>query len=814
MVRASCFFLVFFSCLPSVTRAGELDFARDVAPIFEAHCYKCHGTEMQKGGIGLATWHHSRKHADSGAPLFVAGASEQSLLIHVVGESDPAKRMPRKAEPLSEIQITTLRRWIDEGGKWPDDGWRPPIHWAYLPPKLATLPAVPANQSGNEVDWFIQGALNQAGLPPNPPAPPAQLLRRVYLDLIGLPPSVADLNRFLSDPGEEAYAAVVDELLRSPRFGERWAVPWLDLARYADSEGYQRDSPRNMWPYRDWVITALNADMPFDQFTIEQLAGDLLPDPVESQLVATAFHRNSPLNLEAGTDPLEDHYKQIVDRVNTTSTIWLGSTMACAQCHNHKYDPFTIKEYYELFAFFNNTPIESRQKGSEMGMSEMLHIGSTIRLHKSEQDIADIENLSYQQEAALGVIRRTLHADAGRLLKKNPAALPEAVRKIIAAGNEMSLAQCQAVARALKPANPELGRKLEEASITADRLEALQKKEVRVQAEMEEIRPTFIAKRGDFQAHGEQVVPATPAALHHFNDDWPRNRLGLARWLVDPANPLVARAYMNRLWLELFGQGLVATPEEFGSQGEHPTHPELLDWLAVAFVEEDGWSLKKSLRRLVLSSTYRQSIEVNPVAAAVDPANQWLWRHPGHRLSAETIRDQGLALSGLMSERLHGTPSRPYQPDGVWRNTAGASETYYIPSQGEDAYRRGVYTLWRRGAHYPSFANFDAPDRSACVVKRDRSNTPLQALTLLNDPVYVEMAEAFGQRIEKEGGTTVGQRIEWAFRTALARYPRESEKLLLHSAYETVLAGSNSTTEACREVATILLNLHETINRS
>lgn len=814
MDHASCFFPLILGSLASASIAGELDFARDVAPIFEEHCYDCHGAETQKGGIGLATHYHSRHPAESGELLYVAGTAEASLLIRVITESDPEKRMPAKGAALNETQIATLRRWIDTGAKWPDDGWRPPVHWSYISPKKAALPEPFLSPPGNEVDSFIRDRLKREDLQPNPPASPAQLLRRVYLDVIGLPPSVAEVDQFLRNPSPAAYAAVVDDLLRSPRFGERWAVPWLDLARYADSEGYQRDSPRNMWPYRDWVITALNADMPFDQFTIEQLAGDLLPNPSESQLVATAFHRNSALNLEAGTDPIEDHYKQIVDRVNTTGTIWLGSTVACAQCHNHKYDPFTIKNYYELFAFFNNTPIESRQKGSEMGMSEMLHIGPTITLQKNEQDITDLATLTLQHEAALGIIRSTLRADAGRMMEKNPAALPEAVRKIIETKSEMSLAQCQAVARALKPANPAMGRKLEEASITAARLEALEKKEVRVQEEMQEIRPTFIAKRGDFLAPGEQVMPATPAVLHPFGDELPRNRLGLARWLVDPANPLVARAYVNRLWLELFGQGLVTTPEEFGSQGARPSHPELLDWLAVAFVEEDGWSLKKALRRLVLSSTYCQSIEVNPASAAVDPANQWLWRHPGHRLGAETIRDQGLALSGLLSERIYGTPARPFQPEGVWRNTAGASETYYIPSQGEDAYRRGVYTLWRRGSHYPSFANFDAPDRSACVVKRDRSNTPLQALTLLNDPVYVEMATAFGQRIEKEGGNTVEQRIEWAFRTTLARSPVEAERLLLHSAFETVLVELNSATAAYREIATILLNLHETITRS
>ena len=346
------------------------------------------------------------------------------------------------------------------------------------------------------------------------------------------------------------------------------------------------------------------------------------------------------------------------------------------------------------------------------------------------------------------------------------------------------------------------------------RLMEQRKKEVRVMVEMAEPRPTFVAKRGDFLAKGEEVRPATPASLHPFGKDLPRNRLGLAKWLVDPANPLVGRAHLNRLWIGLFGQGLVTTPEDFGTQGEKPTHPELLDWLAATFITDDGWSTKRAIRRIVLSATYRQSVEVTEKAVELDPRNQLLWRHPGQRLGAEMIRDQGLAISGLLDRRLFGVNVRPYQPAAFWRKSAGASETYYLPSQGSDAHRRGVYTLWRRNAHYPGFANFDAPDRTACVVQRDVSNTPLQALTLLNDPVHVEMAAAFGKRIANEGGAATDARIEWAFRTALTRQPTEPERRLLHSAFETVRTATNSEENAWREVATILLNLHETIHRS
>jgi hypothetical protein len=801
------------------TGGHAVDFAKEIRPILEARCLDCHDTATLKGGIGLETYYHAQMPTDAGAPLLVPGKPDQSVLLHVVMESDPEKRMPPKGKPLTAAEIATIRQWIAEGAKWPDDGWRPPKHWSYVVPQKSPAPdgALPADREGNEIDAFVVAKLAGIGLSLNPEAEPARLLRRIHLDLTGLPPFVAETDAFLADPSFEHYVRIVDGLLASPHFGEKWAVPWLDLARYADSEGYQRDAPRNMWPWRDWVITALNADMPFDQFSIEQLAGDLLPNATESQKVATGFHCNAPLNLEAGTDPNEDHYKRVVDRVNTTGTIWLGSTVGCAQCHNHKYDPVTTKEYYELSAFFNQAPPESRQEGMEMGMSNMVAIGPTLAVTRSLDDIDAELKAESEFEAMMDGIRSDLLKAVDEKIAKDPkgrAGLPKDVQKIVEREEDMSLNQCRNLNTKLALKDRTMGRRLEEAEIMEARLKEQRKKEVRVMVEMAEPRPTFVAKRGDFLAHGEAVQPATPASLHPFSDELPRNRLGLAKWLVDPANPLVGRAYINRLWIELFGQGLVTTPEDFGTQGEKPTHPELLDWLAATFVGEDGWSMKKAIRRVVLSATYRQSVLVNDKAAAADPRNQLLWRHPGHRLGAEVIRDQGLAISGLLDRHLFGVNVRPYQPNTFWRKSAGASETYYVASQGADAHRRGVYTLWRRNAHYPSFANFDAPDRSACVVQRDVSNTPLQALTLLNDPAYVEMAAAFGKRIAKEGGAATDARIAWAFRAALTRQPTEPERQLLLSAFETVRTASGSEEEAWREVATILLNLHETINRS
>ncbi|MEM7600545.1 MAG: DUF1549 domain-containing protein, partial [Verrucomicrobiota bacterium] len=371
--------------------AETVDFEKDVFPILEANCLDCHDGDTLKGGVGLDSFYYATLPTDAGESLFVPGEPGSSVLLHVVEHSDPEKRMPPKGDPLSQNEIAIIQRWIKEGAVWPDDGWRPPVHWSFLEPLLPDVPETDPMLKGrgyNEIDQFVASKLSEHDLALNPETDPARLLRRVYLDTIGLPPTVGQLDSFLENPTPARYAEIVDELFASPAFGEKWATQWLDLARYADSEGYQRDAPRNMWPYRDWVIQALNEDMPFDQFSIEQLAGDLLPDATESQKIATAFHRNAPTNLEAGTDPEEDRYKVVADRTATTGTIWLGLTVSCAQCHNHKYDPISAKEYYEMFAFFNNGPMETKQQGDAMGMSGLQHIGPTLKATRTEDDLA------------------------------------------------------------------------------------------------------------------------------------------------------------------------------------------------------------------------------------------------------------------------------------------------------------------------------------------------------------------------------------------------------------------------------------------
>ena len=641
-------------------------FADQVQPILEQRCIGCHDQNTLDGGVGLDRFYFATQPTDSGQPLIVPGDPERSVLLSVLLRSDPEDRMPKDDDPLSPEQVATIRQWIADDGHWPDDGWRPPPHWSFVPPKRQPIPppVFAASESRDHIiDRFVDAQLATVGLTPNPPAQPARLIRRVFLDLIGLPPTVEQVDAFVADPSEQAYAAIVEELLASPSYGERWAVHWLDLARYADSEGYQRDAPRSMWAYRDWVIDALNRDLPFDQFTIEQIAGDLLPGATAEQIVATAFHRNAPTNLEAGTDPNEDRYKTIVDRVNTTGTVWLGLTVGCAQCHNHKYDPLTSREYYELYAFFDQQPMETRQQGEAMGMSALEPIGPELKLPPSAMESGRLQQERSRLNAQTATIERDLRERIARRLFSRPSIVrgfKEPLPELLEQTSPWTAKQAQTVfktsgVRKTAEQRDQLSRLIER----AERLDRWEQKSVRVMRDQTTMRETFVAQRGDFLSPGVKVSAGTPRSLHPLRASAPRNRLGLARWLVDPGNPLVARAMINRLWIELFGQGLVTTAGDFGTQGAPPTHPELLDELAVRFVEDDGWSIKRTLHRIVLSATYRQSVATHAEGLAIDPRNQWLWRHPGHRLSAEIIRDNALAISGLLSDARGGPSVRP-----------------------------------------------------------------------------------------------------------------------------------------------------------
>ena len=826
---------------------SEVDFVAEVQPILREHCFECHGPEDPEAGLRLDAREGVFTGGDSG-PAVEPGDATASLLYQLVTSDDEDERMPQDEDPLDAAQLAVLRRWIEAGAPWPDGvGARiepRESHWAYQKPQRPELPAVERTAwASNDVDRFVLARIEEAGLSPSPPAEPARLLRRVHLDLIGLPPEPEELDAFLADPSPEAYAEIVERLLASPHYGERWAVPWLDAARYADSHGYQLDNVRPSWPYRDWVIRALNEDMPFDRFTILQIAGDLVPDASPDDRVATGFHRSAPANLEAGAHPEETQVGQVFDRVNVTASVWLGTTLECAQCHNHKYDPFTQREYYELYAFFNNTRIETALVDDEDGAPAFR--GPWIDLPWTRYEAAerrkrnrDLQRASRALEAAIRSLpeadfqawreqaRRSLDTPEGD-------ALPEAIRQALAdpAPGERALRRLH---ERYLATDPSLAALLDRTQDLERRMRPYRKKRSLVMVE-DSPRVSHVLKRGNFLVPGAVVEPGTPAVLHPMPEDAPRNRLGLAQWLVSPDNPLTARVFVNRTWQELFGRGLVETPEDLGTRSDPPTHPQLLDWLAVDFVE-GGWSMKGLHRQLVMSATYRQSSTVREGDLERDPTNRLLARSTRLRLGAELVRDLSLSVGGLLTRRPYGPPVYPPQPEGFWRMVGPTSDNRYPTSVGKERYRRGLYTVWRRSAPYPSFTSFDAPDRTTSCLRRARTNTPLQALSLLNDPAFLEAAAGFTQRILSEPGLDdVSQRVRFAFRLALSRDPSRQELARLEALFRDELTRLEASPKEAREllepfsalaggtdpehaawflVAHTLLNLDETITRS
>ena len=609
-----------------------------------------------------------------------------------------------------------------------------------------------------------------------PEADRVTLLRRLSLDLTGLPPNIGEVDRFQSDRDPDAYEKLVDRLLARHAFGEHWARMWLDLARYADSAGYVSDVPREIWAYRDYVIRSFNANKPFDQFTIEQIAGDLLPHPSEEQIIATAFHRNTPTNNEGGSDREEYRNVAIVDRVNTTMSVWMGTTMACAQCHDHKYDPIAQKEYFQFFAILNNT--EDADREDEQPVHSFYTESQNAERAKLIAEVAACEHLTAKS----------------------------------AAGDSKRLADLKARLAAIRPNTVPIMREL-----PADKR-----------------RTTHIEYRGNFLDRGPVVTPGTPAAFHPLPKNVPPDRLALAHWLVDENNPLTARVLANRLWEKIFGVGLVSTCEDFGTQGELPSHPELLDYLATELVASH-WNVKHVIRLLVTSAAYRQSSRVTPELEQRDPENRLLARGPRFRLDAEAVRDQSLAAAGLLSGKMYGRAVRPFQPSfGLSAAFGGGMD--WQTSPGEDRYRRAIYTSWRRTNPYPSMVTFDSPSREVCTLRRQRTNTPLQALVTLNDPVYVEAAQALARRIVREGGAAPRDKVRYAFRLCLARQPSDAETARLVELYEKArkhCAGQSREAEklateplgplppggdavqlaAWTAVGNVLLNLDETLMR-
>ncbi len=1036
------------TCVHGDVAANRLR-ARHSADLQTGTCSECHGPSKARGRLRLHTPEAIQRGGLSGTPL-TPGKSDVSLLIRRVLGLDGEDQMPLDNDPLPEAMIARLRTWIDQGAPMPgpstsagqalatgvaplsaesgSGGTADPEHWSYVKPSRPALPAVALDSwPRNGIDRFVLARLEREQVRPSPEAAKATLLRRVTLDLTGLPPSPADLDAFLADPAPDAYDRVVERLLASPHYGERWARPWLDLARYADTNGYEKDNRRSIWKYRDWVIDALNRDLPFDQFTIQQIAGDMLPDATVDQKIATGFHRNAMTNEEGGVDPEEALYEVLVDRVNTTATVWLGTTLACAQCHNHKYDPFSQKDYFRMLAFFANTDYENRSFGDGTRFFEARLDLATPEQEKARAEVQEeIDRLEKEMKASTPALRdaqdrweqamreaerpwtplkpvqaaatngvRLKTLEDGSLLASgpNPAltsytltvetplqaitglrleALPDpslprggpgrdgyghfrvtgirveiqpvsqspgtsgqtvsfetikvddsaysfepadllteervsasrkggswainamrdserAARRAVLVpetpigfpgGTRISLridhldgTIGQGIGRfrlsattAIDPLEgselparlrPVLGKSADQRTEkqaedldtffrskapslkpTRDGLTAARKALVDLQIPSTLVmkdRPSFekpsyeLRERGSFTARAGRVYARTPTALHPMRDELPVNRLGLARWLVDENNPLVARVAINRFWEQIFGRGLVETSEDFGAQGAIPTHPELLDWLATEFIA-GKWSQKSILRTIVLSATYRQSSAASATLEERDPYNRLLARGPRVRMEAEMVRDVALSASGLLSAKMYGPSVYPQQPPGIWNMPYNTDK--WTTSEGVDRYRRSLYTFWRRTSPYPSFMTFDATSREFCQVRRVRTNTPLQALTLLNDPASFEAARALAARMigEAEGARA---RAALGVKLVLSREATADELTRLLSVHDVerrhyqersgaatrvigdreLGSGDDADLAAWTIVANVLLNLDETVTK-
>jgi mono/diheme cytochrome c family protein len=821
--------------MPALLLAGTsfaADYTTDVKPLLAKHCIECHGPKVQKAKLRLDTAEFLRK-GGAGGTILVPGKSADSVLIQAVKGTDGVTLMPYKRPALKDEQIRLLAEWIDQGAKSPagekaDDG-SGRNHWAFQRPVRPELPALKDVSSvRNPIDRFILARLEKAKIRPAAEADRVTLMRRVYLDLLGLPPSLEEVEAYLADTRADAYERLVDKLLESPHHGERWARHWLDLARYADSDGFSIDAPREIWKYRDWVVDALNKNLPFDQFVIEQMAGDMLPQATLEQKIATGFHRNTLVNQEGGVDQEQFRVEAVADRVNTTGAAFLGLTLGCARCHDHKFDPISQREYFQLFAFLNNQS------------EPTLPLADPAIVARRETFLAESRKLEEELERRF--------ADYFKMLpeaKKTKADLD--IQSILNLGTaQRSSKQRQEVASYFSKNVPDVKKDV-------DRLTALRKQEPKfpttlVLQELPKPRITAIHIAGDFTRKGDKVLPDVPGVLHPLPAVKGRglNRLDLARWLVDRRNPLTARVTMNRLWQQYFGKGLVETENDFGLQGSPPSHPELLDWLAVEFMESTvveaarlseeaggppaprAWDMRTMHRLIVTSATYRQSSRSRPDLAVVDPYNRLLARQSRLRLDAEVIRDNALAVSGLLSRKQGGPSVYPPQPGGVYQFTQVPRT--WPTSKGGDEYRRGLYTFFQRSAPYPALTVFDAPDGVTACTRRIRSNTPLQALTLLNDPAYVDLARGLAARVLENGPADDSGRLNYVFRVCLARTPssRETsrlEKFLVQQKEEfaamdaAALVGQEKTGERLTELAAwtsltrVLLNLDEFITR-
>ncbi len=756
--------------LPWAQAEEPISFSRQIRPILSENCIACHGPDdkARKAKLRLDE-EASAKSNREGDIAIVPGKPELSSIIQRIESKDPDDVMPppKQHKVISPDQVALLKTWIRQGARWGK-------HWSYEP--VATV-KVPSNGEANPIDAFLLERLKKEKLSFAPVADRSLLIRRTALDLTGLPPTPAELTRLAQATPTE----LVDYYLAQPTFGEHWARGWLDLARYADSAGYPSDPGRTIWPYRDWVIRAFNANQRFDRFSIEQLAGDLLPTPTQDQLIATAFHRNTMTQNEGGTNDEEYRTAAVIDRVNTTYAVWMGTTMACAQCHTHKYDPITITEYFRSYALLNQTA--DSDKGDERPTMEVLTAEQKAARTALQQRLTQADAALAQTKAAwLTGFDAWLSTKATIPEKKVAAlfALPKDKR------TAAQLKQLQDYY--VRNVAPETKMERETAAQLRKQLAELKPPTVPVMEELpgSKQRKTFVQLRGNWQALGDEVTPGVPVAWHAAPSKAPLNRLAFAEWLLSPQNPLTARVQVNRLWETVFGVGIVRTSEEFGSQGDLPVHPELLDWLAGEYVRS-GWDTKHMLRLMFTSRAYRQSSASNPALNERDPDNRLVARGPRFRPPGELLRDQALAVAGLLSTKMYGAPVRPMRPASGLSAAFGGSNDW-TTSAGEDAHRRSVYTDTRRNSPYPSFATFDAPNRETCTLRRDRSNTPLQAFVTLNDPVFVEASQGLARRLLKEGPADTTGRLQYAFRLCVARAADAHELKALETLLQRSLA--------------------------
>ncbi len=748
--------------------ADEVDFQRDVQPLLAARCFACHGPEEQESGLRLDRTDARMQGGNSG-PAVVRGNSAESLIVRAMkaGPDGEVPQMPPEGPRLEADQIAIVERWIDAGAKAPPDATalesrRTSDHWSFQPLARVSPPQV-GNPAWvrNPIDAFVLARLEAAGLGPSPPADGVTLIRRVTLDLVGLPPSIQEVDAFLADKDAGAYERVIDRLLSSPHYGERWGRHWLDLAHYADSNGYTIDGARSIWKYRDWVIDALNRDLSFDQFAIEQIAGDLLPDATRDQQIATGFYRNTLVNEEGGTDKEQFRVEAVVDRLETTGAAFLGLTLGCARCHDHKFDPITQRDFYRLFAVFNGADEPTLQVPTEQQAKELPALMAEIRQAEERLAVVDANAGTRQAEWESAVAAMSPEAKAQLML---PA---EVLAALAVAAGERSEAHREVIRREYQKIDPErvpLAERIAELKQQQSQVNR-QITTTLVMQERKEPRETFIHVRGDFLSPGAAVEPGVPEVLPPLAVRGPHaDRLDFARWIAGPDNPLTARVVVNRVWQRYFGRGLVATENDFGLQGERPSHPELLDWLAARFIA-DGWSLKSLHRLIVSSNTYRQASRMRAELSAADPYNHLLGRQQRMRLEAETIRDSALVASGRFNPEIGGPGVYPPQPEGIYKFTQQVK--FWGESSGGDRHRRGMYTYLWRSSPYPFLKTFDVPDAVVACTRRPRSNTPLQSLTLANDRAFFEFAQGLATRLLAQPAADDQERVRRAFRLTL-----------------------------------------------